>query len=69
MKKVARIFSDIGGYFICDNDLPYLDTRGGSYETKAQAMRIAPLLGYTHCVGSGTYKPDQVHKIPEKFKE
>lgn len=55
-KKVARIFADVGGYYVCDNDLPYLDARGRAYETKADAMRAAYESGYTHAVGSGVYR-------------
>ena len=27
-RLVARIFEDIGGYYVCDDDLDYRDTRG-----------------------------------------
>ena len=56
MKKVARIFEDVGGYYVCSDELPYLDARGPSYRTKAAAQRAAKEMGYTHAIGSGCYK-------------
>lgn len=26
-RKIAYIFEDVGGWYVCDNDTPYLDTR------------------------------------------
>ena len=52
----ARIFSDIGGYYWCDRNLPYIDTRGGPYASKSAAMRSAYVHGYTHGIGSGVYR-------------
>jgi hypothetical protein len=55
-KRIARIFEDsTGKYFICGDDLEYLDARGASYATKAAAQRAAKEAGYTHCIGSGAY--------------
>ena len=55
-RKVARIFEESDGrYYICDNNLDYLDARGYGYPTKAEAMRAAKDMGYTHAIGSGTY--------------
>lgn len=59
MSSIARIFEDFRGYFVCDEDLEYLDARGTAYPTKAQAMRAAYIAGYTYGIGSGTYKPKQ----------
>ena len=59
----ARIFEDVGGYYICDDDLDYLDTRGYPSRTKAEAMRVAKDSGYTHARGSGTYKGNNLTKL------
>jgi len=67
VKRVARVFEDVDGYYVCSDDLGYLETRGGSYSTKAAAMRVASQLGYTHCTGSGTYH-DGVRAIPERLQ-
>lgn len=56
-ETVARIFEDVGGYFICNDDTLILDTRGNAYKTKKEAMHAAYTAGYTHGIGSGTYKP------------
>ena len=56
-RTVARIFREVNGlYYICDDELPYLDARGVGYRTKADALRAAA-GNYTHAVGSGTYWP------------
>lgn len=55
-KNVARIFADVGGYYVCSDDLDYLDARGYAHQTKAEAMRSAYESGYTHAIGSGAYK-------------
>lgn len=62
-KIIARIFEDVGGYYVCDETLPYLDARGKGYRSKAQAMRAARLNGYTHARGSGTYRPGNTVKL------
>ena len=54
-RTVARIFQEPNGlYYICDDELSYLDTRGVGYRTKADALRAAA-GNYTRAVGSGTY--------------
>lgn len=53
---MARIFEDVGGYYICDDSLDYLDARGNGYDSKAAALRAAYAAGYTHAIGSGAYK-------------
>ena len=53
---VARVFEDVGGYYVCDDSLPYLDARGYAHKTKSEAMRAAFEQGYTHAVGSGAYR-------------
>ena len=54
-RLVARIFREPNGlYYICDDNLSYLDARGVGYRTKADALRAAA-RDYTHAVGSGTY--------------
>ena len=69
--RVARIFEDVGGYYVCDDALDYLDARGMPHATKAAALRAAATdYGdgefYTHAVGSGTYW-DGVRAIPARF--
>lgn len=56
-RKVARIFEDVGGYYICDDDCDVLYTGGRAYATKADALRSAASGpdAYTHATGSGTY--------------
>lgn len=61
--KIARIFIDVGGIYVCDDALPYLDTRGGAYPTKASALRAAAEQGYTHAKGSGTYRGNRLSKL------
>jgi hypothetical protein len=52
-KLVAYIFEDIGGWYVCDNDLPYLDTRGRAYYSKGSAFYGAR-YNYTHYVEKTT---------------
>lgn len=59
-KSTARIFSDVGGYYVCDSSLPHLDARGKRHSTKADALRAAYQAGYTHAVGSGCYRPGSI---------
>ena len=57
MKRVARIFEESSGkYHVCDDALSYLDARGAAYNNKREALEGAYRSGYTHAVGSGTYK-------------
>lgn len=65
-KLVARVFEDVGGYFVCGEDLGFFDARGTPAKNKAEALRRAVMCGYTHAVGSGTYW-DGVRRIPKKF--
>lgn len=62
-KVIARIFYDVGGYYVCDEDLDYLDMRGQNYPSKAAAQRAAKELGYTHCIGSGSYTHPRLQKL------
>jgi hypothetical protein len=62
-RKVARIFEDVGGYYICDDGMDYLDARGTAFNSKAYAMKIAAQSGYTHARGSGTYKGNKLTKL------
>ena len=66
MNKTARIFEDVGGYFVCDESSKFLDARGRPYGKKSDALRAASYMGYTHAIGSGTYW-DGVRKIPAKY--
>lgn len=60
-RRVARIFEDVGGYYVCANDLPYLDTRGRAYRSRRHAVRwlreyaaYCPMMEpYTHYVTPG----------------
>lgn len=64
MKKiVARIFEDVGGYYVCGDNLDFLDTRGHAYGRKIDAMRAAVNAGYTHAIGSGTYWGNEVRSL------
>lgn len=66
--KTARIFQEsTGQYHICDDSLDYLDARGRGFDAKADAMRTAFSMGFTHAVGSGTYW-DGVRAIPQKYR-
>jgi hypothetical protein len=58
-QSVARIFEDIGGYFISDNSLSYLDARGSAFPSRRaaiaslkQARKYIP-EGYTHYLSKG----------------
>lgn len=62
-QTIARIFEDVGGYYICDDSLDYLDARGAAYPNKASAMRSAAEQGYTHARGSGTYRGNNLTKL------
>ena len=52
-RTVAYIFEDVDGWYICDNDLPYLDTSGKGYDSKAHAFYSAR-FDYTHYVETTT---------------
>lgn len=62
-KRIACVFEDVNGYYVCDSKLDYLVVKGYSYKTKRDAMLAARNAGYTHAVGSGTYCPMKVTKI------
>lgn len=66
MSSVARIFEDIGGYHICDDDGP-LVTSTNPAKTKAEALRRAYANGYTKAIGSGTYWGNSVRMIGEHY--
>lgn len=61
--KIARIFEDTGGYYICNDNCEYLDARGTAYKYKSSAMKSAKMYGYTHARGSGTYKGNKLTKL------
>lgn len=63
-KRTARIFADVGGYFVCDNNSGYLDTRGRAYSTKQAAQLAAVEAGYTHGIGSGMTRDG---KLPNHY--
>lgn len=66
-KIIARIFEDVVGYYVCDEDATYLDARGAAYRTKADALRAAAEDGYTHAIGSGTHW-DGLRRIPPRYR-
>lgn len=37
-RRIAYIFEDVGGWFICDADSEMLDARGHRYDSKNQAI-------------------------------
>jgi len=47
MIRVARIFEDVNGYFICDDSSPCLDARGKVYGSRRAA--IVALMSDEHC--------------------
>jgi len=51
-KRVARIFEDVGGLYVC-SDAGLLDTRGQAHPDRASARRAAWEAGYTHAVVGG----------------
>lgn len=63
LKKIARIFEDVNGYYICDENSDVLDTRGRVYNTKISAMQAALQGGYTHAIGSGTYWGNKIRSL------
>lgn len=68
-RKTARIFAEsTGKYHICDDDGGMLDARGKGHDTKADALRAAAYMGYTHATGSGTYW-EGTRRIPAKYRE
>jgi hypothetical protein len=36
--STARIFEDVGGFYICSDALPYLDARGCAYPSRRAAI-------------------------------
>jgi hypothetical protein len=52
--RIARVFEDVGGYYVCDEDGP-MYTGGRAHGTKAAALRAAAREGYTHATGSGCH--------------
>lgn len=62
-KLIARIFEDVGGYYVCSDSNEHLDTRGLAHQSKASALRSASQLGYTHARGSGTYRGNDLTKL------
>lgn len=65
--NVARIFEDVGGFYVCSEDGP-LDTSGRAYKKKASAIRAAYKAGFTHATGSGTYWGNSIQRIPDHFR-
>ena len=66
--RTARIFEDVGGYHICDEDDDCLVTSAYPKETKAEALRCAARNGYTHAIGSGCHW-EGCRKIPKRYIE
>jgi hypothetical protein len=36
--RTARIFEDVGGFYVCCASLPFLDTRGRAYPSRRAAI-------------------------------
>jgi hypothetical protein len=69
-RATARIAEDVGGYYVGDNDLDYIDTSGPAYQTKAAAYRAAAAADYTHAAGSGTWANDNtIRRIPARYRD
>lgn len=68
MSHIARIFEDVGGFYINDEQETLLRTDGKCYPTKKEALLTAYRSGYTHAVGSGTYYRNGVHSIASQIK-
>jgi hypothetical protein len=55
-KSVARIFEDVGGYYVCNDAESCLDTTGTAYKSRRGAIRAirgqleawGPEYTYTH---------------------
>lgn len=70
LDDVARIFEDVGGYFVSPESGEFLDTRGTAYRTKTDAQRAAARSGYTHMVGSGTPGGgSKIQPIPRRYRD
>jgi len=72
MLSVARIFEESNGYHVCNEENDTLDARGTSYATKAEALRAADRMGYTHAIGSGTTwsnAKQSVQRIPARYRD
>ena len=62
-RRIAYIFEDVGGYHISKHG-EAMRTNSNPANSKAEAMRRAKDLGYTHATGSGTYaKSGKVVKL------
>jgi hypothetical protein len=50
MKKIARIFEDVNGYYICDDSLDFLDARGTPFKSRNHAISALKYYNddYTH---------------------
>lgn len=46
--NIAYIFEDVGGWYFCDAESDYLDTKGNCYKNKTAAIRAASSCEYTH---------------------
>lgn len=59
-KNVAYIFEDVGGWYICRDDSPMLDTRGKQFRSKNEAIAYLKMeyaeghSEYTHYRTGGT---------------
>jgi len=72
MLSVARIFEESDGYHVCNEESDTLDARGKAYPTKAEALRAADRMGYTHAIGSGTTWANDnqpIQRIPARYRE
>ena len=55
--KIAYIFNDVGGWYVCDYD-DLLDISGKCYRSKRDAIAASRNTGqWTHYIVSGSTKP------------
>ncbi len=68
-RKIAKIYlSDFDDkYHIYD--IGNFNVSKIGHKTKADAMRDASAMGYTHARGNGTYWMGGVERIPRKYRD
>lgn len=62
-QKTVRVHEGVGGYYLTPEEVDYLDERGASFVSKAQACRRAHFEGYTHVVLNG-----KKQRIPARYR-
>lgn len=70
IENVAYLYTAPNGrYHISDDRWRYLDERGASYSTKADAMRAAHHAGYTHIIDNTYYGDGKTKRIPIRYRD